>query len=91
MEQYKVYEPSQKAVYEEDGARAIVEVIGRVVEDGVERYQLKVISPLNASQKLREKAEDKFCTYLTAALQKWDADKANNQKQTEEEQMKLLE
>jgi len=43
------YEPGQKAIYQEDGASAIVEVMARNVEGDLERYKLKVIKPLNTS------------------------------------------
>ncbi len=45
----KVYEPGEKAIYEEDDARAIVEVKKRTVEGDTLTYELKVIKPLNNS------------------------------------------
>ena len=43
------YEPGQRAIYQEDGARAIVEVVKRIVEGNTQTYTLKVIQPLNTS------------------------------------------
>ena len=46
----KFYSPGQRAVYEEDGARAVVEVVERTLKDGNEKYTLRVVSPVNASK-----------------------------------------
>ena len=45
-----VYEPGQRAVYHEDGASAVVEVMRRTVEGHTEKYALKVIRSLNTSK-----------------------------------------
>ena len=46
----KVYEPRQMAVYQEDGARAVVEVMERIVKGDTEMYKLRVVTPLNTSK-----------------------------------------
>lgn len=45
----KIYEQGQKAIYEEDGARAVVEVLERGYQDAMEVYKLRVTIPLNTS------------------------------------------
>ena len=45
----EVYNPGQRAVYQEDGASAIVEVMKKTVEGNTQTYTLKVIKSLNAS------------------------------------------
>ena len=46
----QTYEAGQRAIYQEDGARAIVKVMERAVKGDIERYKLRVITPLNASK-----------------------------------------
>ena len=46
----KTYEVGQRAIYEEDGASAVVEVMGRELRGSTERYVLNVIELLNFSQ-----------------------------------------
>ncbi len=45
----KTYESGQRAIYQEDGARVFVEIRGRSVEGDMERYQLRVLLPVEAA------------------------------------------
>ena len=45
-----VYEPRQRAIYQEDGARAVVDVLERSIEGNTQRYKLRVVEPLNTSK-----------------------------------------
>lgn len=44
------YETGQRAIYQEDGAHAIVEVMERTLRGDTQMYKLKVMKPLNNSR-----------------------------------------